>query len=66
MIGDICTSMDQRRDLVGYVEQFDTLLGSFTVYEMLLYTGELRLPTTITLEEKKLRVTKALEASDSL
>lgn len=26
--------------LARYVEQFDTLLGILTVYEMLMYTGE--------------------------
>lgn len=30
------------RKFTGYVEQFDTLLESLTVYEMLLYTAELK------------------------
>lgn len=35
------TKMFLRR-YTGYVEQFDTLLHIFTVYEMLLYTAELK------------------------
>ena len=47
--------------IVAYVEQFDTLLGIFTVYEMLLYTGELSLSPSISLEDKKDRVQKVMD-----
>lgn len=34
----------------GYVEQFDTLIPVLTVYEMLLYTAELKTPRTVGLK----------------
>ena len=34
----------------GYVEQFDTLLPVLTVYEMLLYTAELKQPRSVPLQ----------------
>ncbi|PNH05921.1 ABC transporter G family member 18 [Tetrabaena socialis] len=44
------------RRYTGYVEQFDTLLGELTVREMLLYTAELKRPTSEPLEEKRREV----------
>ncbi len=38
------------RRFAGYVEQFDTLLPVLTVYEMLLYTAELKTPRTVHLQ----------------
>ena len=32
------------RNLTGYVEQFDTLIGELSVKQMLMYTAELKLP----------------------
>lgn len=37
------------RRYTGYVEQFDTLLPTLTVYEMLLYTAELKRPLQVRL-----------------
>ena len=48
------------RDTVGYVEQFDTLVGELTVTQMLRYTAELRLPTTLSPDEKKARVEEVI------
>lgn len=45
---------------VGYVEQFDTLVGELTVRQMLMYTAELRLPTTLTTAEKLTRVDETI------
>lgn len=36
----------------GYVEQFDTLLPVLTVYEMLLYTAELKQPRSVPLQAR--------------
>ena len=47
---------------VGYVEQFDTLVGELTVKQMLMYTAELRLPTTFSPAEKRARVEEVLSA----
>ena len=38
------------RRYAGYVEQFDTLLPVLTVYEMLLYTAELKTSVSISLK----------------
>mmetsp|Transcript_15167 Transcript_15167/g.39028 ORF Transcript_15167/g.39028 Transcript_15167/m.39028 type:complete len:620 (-) Transcript_15167:218-2077(-) len=48
------------RYICGYVEQFDTLLGELTVEQMLMYTAELKLPTTVTKEEKQQRVEEVI------
>ena len=50
------------RRFTGYVEQFDTLLGSLTVEEMLAYTGDLKRPITESAESKKTAVEAVLEA----
>jgi ABC-type multidrug transport system ATPase subunit len=44
------------RRMVGYVDQEDTLLGTLTVRETLMYSAMLRLPKSMSLEAKKLRV----------
>lgn len=49
------------RRYAGYVEQFDTLLPVLTVYEMLLYTAELKTPRNVSLREKKARVSRLIE-----
>lgn len=43
------------RNVCGYVEQFDTLVGEFTVWNMLMYTAELKLPRSMSKKEKKER-----------
>ena len=48
------------KDLCGYVEQFDTLVGELTVKQMLMYTAELRLPTNLTKSDKLTRVEEIL------
>ncbi|PNH08561.1 ABC transporter G family member 22 [Tetrabaena socialis] len=48
------------RRYTGYVEQFDTLLGSLSVYEMLLYTAELKRSIREPLESKKAAVEELL------
>jgi len=48
------------RQAVGYVEQFDTLVGELSVRDMLMYTAELRLPTTLSTDDKSARVSEVL------
>ena len=48
------------KDLCGYVEQFDTLVGELTVKDMLMYTAELRLATNMSKAEKLARVEQIL------
>ncbi len=47
--------------VAGYVEQFDTLIPSLTVYEMLLYTAELKRTLKEPLESKKEAVDQVLQ-----
>ena len=49
---------------VGYVEQFDTLVGELSVRDMLLYTAELRLPTTLGAADKLARVEETIAKLD--
>ena len=44
------------RNIAGYVMQDDSLLESLTVRESLLYSALLRLPSSMTYEEKEQRV----------
>ena len=45
------------RHACAYVEQRESLISNLTVFEMLMYTAELRLPSkTTTLEERRQRV----------
>ena len=45
----------------GYVEQFDTLIPALTVYEMLMYTAELKRPLEESAESKEAACEKLLE-----
>jgi ABC-type multidrug transport system ATPase subunit len=54
-------SSQQYRRLVGFVDQEDTLMGTLTVYETVLYSALLRLPRDLSLEAKKLRVLETLD-----
>lgn len=49
-------SANSWRSLCAYVEQDDLLYDSLTVFETLLYSAKLRLPSSITLKEKIDRV----------
>ncbi|KAG2482622.1 hypothetical protein HYH03_018464 [Edaphochlamys debaryana] len=49
------------RRYTGYVEQFDTLIPTLTVYEMLLYTAELKRPMREPLDEKRVAVEDLLK-----
>ncbi|KAK9804269.1 hypothetical protein WJX72_004137 [[Myrmecia] bisecta] len=49
------------RRYTGYVEQFDTLLPMLTVYQMLLYTSELKNPISVCRKDKVRRVEELLE-----
>lgn len=60
--GHVMESSSYRR-LVGFVDQEDTLMGTLTVYETVLYSALLRLPREMSLEAKKLRT---LETMDEL
>lgn len=47
---------DAYRNIIGYVDQEDTLMPTLTVYETILYSALLRLPRTMSWESKKQRV----------
>jgi ABC-type multidrug transport system ATPase subunit len=56
LYGGSACAPSKAKHLVGYVEQFDTLIGEFTVEQMLMYTAELKLPRGTSRQEKQQRV----------
>jgi ATP-binding cassette subfamily G (WHITE) protein 2 len=52
------------KDIIGYVEQFDTLVCELTVWQMLSYTAELKLPSTTTSKEQQDRVEEVIQMLD--
>ncbi|TFK27959.1 ATP-dependent permease [Coprinopsis marcescibilis] len=48
------------REVVGFVDQEDTLMGTLTVYETVLYSALLRLPREMSYEAKKFRTLETL------
>ena len=53
--------LEAYRQTVGYVEQFDTLVGELTVESMLQYTAALKLPRHTTPTARAARVQEVLE-----
>ncbi|KAJ3052739.1 hypothetical protein HK097_005770 [Rhizophlyctis rosea] len=53
-------SDSEYRSIVGFVDQEDTLMDTLTVYETILYSALLRLPRSMTFEEKKARVMETM------
>lgn len=51
----------QYRRLIGFVDQEDTLMGTLTVYETVLYSAMLRLPREMSVEAKKIRTLETME-----
>lgn len=49
------------RRVVGFVDQEDTLMGTLTVYETVLYSALLRLPREMGMAEKKMRVLETMQ-----
>eukprot|EP00747_Dinoflagellata_sp_TGD_P183521 gnl/TRDRNA2_/TRDRNA2_38445_c0_seq1.p1 gnl/TRDRNA2_/TRDRNA2_38445_c0~~gnl/TRDRNA2_/TRDRNA2_38445_c0_seq1.p1 ORF type:complete len:634 (+),score=111.22 gnl/TRDRNA2_/TRDRNA2_38445_c0_seq1:94-1995(+) len=52
LYGGSVVPSDALKQLCGYVEQFDTLVGELTVSQMLMYTAELKLPLSMSRKEK--------------
>lgn len=48
------------RRVVGFVDQEDTLMGTLTVYETVLYSALLRLPRDMSFEDKKMRTLETM------
>ncbi|GAA5941477.1 putative ATP-dependent permease ADP1 [Sporobolomyces koalae] len=48
------------RRVVGFVDQEDTLMGTLTVYETVLYSALLRLPRDMSFEDKRLRTLETM------
>ncbi|KAJ3018387.1 hypothetical protein HKX48_002938 [Thoreauomyces humboldtii] len=51
---------NQYRSIIGYVDQEDTLLPTLTVYETVLFSAKLRLPSYMPMKEKEGRVMETL------
>mmetsp|Transcript_89480 Transcript_89480/g.164037 ORF Transcript_89480/g.164037 Transcript_89480/m.164037 type:complete len:645 (+) Transcript_89480:87-2021(+) len=63
LYGGSAVSKTALRGLCGYVEQFDTLVNELTVFQMLVYTAELKLPSSVSRKDK---VDRCNEIIDSL
>ncbi|KAF8150148.1 hypothetical protein B0H34DRAFT_176981 [Crassisporium funariophilum] len=48
------------RGVIGFVDQEDTLMGTLTVYETVLYSALLRLPREMSIEAKKFRTLETM------
>ncbi|PPQ92595.1 hypothetical protein CVT25_007287 [Psilocybe cyanescens] len=48
------------RNVIGYVDQEDTLMSTLTVYETILYSALLRLPREMSIEAKKFRTLETM------
>lgn len=57
--GRTVSSTEYRR-VVGFVDQEDTLMGTLTVYETVLYSALLRLPRDMSFEDKRLRTLETM------
>lgn len=57
--GKVVSASEYRR-VVGFVDQEDTLMGTLTVYETVLYSALLRLPRTMSFGEKKMRTLETM------
>lgn len=53
-------SSTKYRRITGFVDQEDTLMGTLTVYETVLYSALLRLPREMSYEDKKMRTLETL------
>ncbi|KAI9335039.1 hypothetical protein DFJ73DRAFT_852417 [Zopfochytrium polystomum] len=54
-------SADEYKSIIGYVDQEDTLMGTLTVYETVMYSALLRLPRSMSYEAKKRRVQETMQ-----
>ncbi|KAH8925218.1 hypothetical protein BT69DRAFT_1279899 [Atractiella rhizophila] len=55
-----CNGKEKFSRMVGFVDQEDTLMGTLTVYETVLYSALLRLPRGMSLEAKQIRTLETL------
>jgi len=51
---------EEFRNVIGFVDQEDTLMSTLTVYETVLYSALLRLPREMSIEAKKFRTLETL------
>jgi ABC-type multidrug transport system ATPase subunit len=49
------------KNVIGFVDQEDTLMSTLTVYETILYSALLRLPREMSIEAKKFRTLETMQ-----
>lgn len=54
-------NFDFLKKIIGYVPQSDIVYDNLTLYDMLLYTAKLRLPSDISQTERDAAITRAIE-----
>lgn len=58
---DFYANYDSYKSIIGYVPQQDVVYKNLTVYQMLKYSAELRMPADTTPEERKQRITQVIK-----
>ena len=61
LINGYKVSDDQFRDVIGFVDQDDTMMATLTVYETILNSALLRLPRDMPFESKSKRVVEVMQ-----
>ncbi|KAI8331168.1 ABC transporter [Chlamydoabsidia padenii] len=61
LVNGHCLSPRQYKNLIGYVDQEDTMISTLTVYETILYSALLRLPRSMSIAAKKFRVMEVMQ-----
>ncbi|KAJ2997734.1 hypothetical protein HDV02_005204 [Globomyces sp. JEL0801] len=60
LVNDEFMDYNHYREIIGYVDQEDTLMDTLTVYETILCSAMLRLPKSMPIAVKKLRVVETM------
>ncbi len=58
---DLYRNFDSLKKLVGYVPQQDIVFNDLTLYDMLNYAAQLRLPNDTSKDEREIAINKAIE-----
>ncbi len=58
---DLYNNFDSLKKMIGYVPQSDIVYDNLTLYDMLLYTAKLRLPSDISRAERTQAINRAIE-----
>ncbi|TPX43569.1 hypothetical protein SeMB42_g01127 [Synchytrium endobioticum] len=66
LVNGYLISIDEYKDIIGYVDQEESLMETLTVYETILYSALLRLPRYMSYDAKRQRVYETMLELDIL